>query len=48
MILKGQKMVEVSESRLLAKWKVLEEGELHRPDKVIKKLEEMCHKCRKG
>ena len=47
MILKGQNMVEVSESRLFAKRKVLEEGQLHPPNKVIKKLEEMRHKCKK-
>ena len=47
MILKGQKTVEVRESQLLAKKKVLEEGELHCPNKVIKNLEEMHCKAEK-
>lgn len=47
MLVKGQKTIEVSESRLLAERKILEDGDLHRPDKVKKRLEDMRMK-RKG
>ena len=41
MLVKGQKTIEVSESRLLAERKILEDGDLHRLDKVKKCLEDM-------
>ena len=48
MILKEQKIVEVSKSQLLAEQKVLEEKLLHHTSKAIKKLEEMRCKCREN
>ena len=41
MLVKGQKTIKVSESRLLAERKILEDGDLHRSDKVKKRLEDM-------
>ena len=41
MLVKGQKTIKVSYLRLLAKRKILEDGDLHRLDKVKKCLEDM-------